>query len=494
MTAALIPLLLGGILFVEQEIPGLPPAYYYLGVRMPRLHRADLDDDGDADLVLEAQVFLQGDGLFAVDSPLPTPGADRGAACDIWGGTVFLRDEQKLEVLALRNGAWATVHTQEIAWPAPVRSPLDGSAEERRPGVAFERFVHDINGDGVPELVVPAEDGLHVFERAESHYRDAACLDVYPPLRVFQDSDAVLWPPEERRIAWPARATACMFMIQDHRLTVLSTIRPPGGRHRGWQVADYVVDAEDGYRIDPQRASRRVVGVPPPGSRHNLPARLNHDALVDFFVDEQDMVTTSPLPIPIFENQVTTDEGRTYQGVRSVSPIPYWSFVDFDTDGDLDLVTHSSDVFRGGVRETVSRLLTSRDVEHRIAVRLQDGNGRFSQTPDVRGRFKLRLEAPLSQSRRGWWNGALCLPGDFNGDGRCDVAVRNRPRQVAVYLCRGAEFEETPAATIRLPEDSFFIPADLNVDGRSDLLLRVMPTGGGPTPRAIAYLNRGDAP
>jgi len=69
------------------------------------------------------------------------------------------------------------------------------------------------------------------------------------------------------------------------------------------------------------------------------------------------------------------------------------------------------------------------------------------------------------------------LGGDFNGDGRADLAVHERPDRLAVYLNTGAGFSREPNATIVTQPDWPFSVADIDRDGRSDIVLRVESKG-----------------
>ena len=499
MIAAIAALALGGILFVEQEIPGLPFGWsLYAGPSLGHCRQADLDHNGYTDLILDKQVFFQQGGLFVVDAPAPTPGADRGAACDVWGDTIFLRDEQGLELLVWRDGAWETVLEQEVDWPAPVAVTPPDLTAGRAPGVAFERFLHDIDANGTPEIVVPAEDGIHIFEKRETEYQDVARLDVLPRLEFAPRPDVLLWPPEARRIAWPAREMGCRFSLEGNRLWVVSPESLPGARVR-YRITRFALDVENGYRLVEEKTSQDFSDATPADPLMQ-PFRLNSDETMDFVRQDTYTSEASVLPVPICETQASTDGGRSFQRARNVAFLRAWggSYVDFDGDGDMDMITHTTGLFDGGVRESVTRLLTSPVIEHEVGVHLQDADGRFSQTPDVRGRFTLRLDAAPFRSDLFWQYRVglmIDLTLDLDGDGRCDLIVHDRPDRLAVHLNRGRAFSKEAAATIRMPRESTFVVVDVDADGRNDIVVGWHESRGGKTVhRFRVHLNRGKAP
>jgi len=501
MIAAITALALGGILFVEQEIPGFRwggGLNAVTGSTCVCCRQTDLDHNGYTDLILDKQVFFQQGGLIVVDAPAPTPGADRGAACDVWGDTIFLRDAGRLEVVAWRDGAWETLLDQELEWPAPVDvTPADLTAG-RAPGVAFERFLHDIDANGTPEIVVPAEDGIHVFEKRQHEYQDVARLDVLPPLEFNPPPHELLWPPEARRIAWPARQMGCRFALEGNRLWVVSTQSLPGARVR-YRITRFALDIENGYRLVEEKTSQDFSDATPADPLMQ-PLRLNSDETMDFVRQDTYTSQASVLPVPICETQASTDGGRSFQRARNVAFQRTWggSYVDFDGDGDMDMVTHTTGLFDGGVRESVTRLLTSPVVEHELGVHLQDSDGRFSQTPDVRGRFALRLDAPPLRSELFWRYpmGLMTdLTADLDGDGRCDLIAHDRPERLAVYLNDGRTFSKEATATIRVPRACLFGVVDADADGRNDVVVvRCEPRGGKTMRLSRVHLNRGKAP
>jgi hypothetical protein len=84
------------------------------------------------------------------------------------------------------------------------------------------------------------------------------------------------------------------------------------------------------------------------------------------------------------------------------------------------------------------------------------------------------------------------VTGDFNGDGFEDLALRRSASQLEIRLAEGwTAFAATPAALLSLPAQAQAQVADVNGDGRADVLVR---WEEGNTPRNIVYVARKAAP
>ena len=120
--------------------------------------------------------------------------------------------------------------------------------------------------------------------------------------------------------------------------------------------------------------------------RHLQPCRLNEDGMIDYAGGRWEVSETAAFPVPLYETWATLDGGKHFYVQRAPSlqqSRPHCSFVDFDGDGDLDMVVEATGLFEGGAREALERFLTRSAVDHVIRVHVQ-GNGRFANTPRCR--------------------------------------------------------------------------------------------------------------
>ena len=152
MIAALILCTLGEIVFTEQQIPGIRVLEVNPLNGQPTLNalQGDINGDRKTDLILNDKIFLQQDGQFDL---LPAPKQlleGEHAVCDVFGGALYIRFEKGLIAYRWNGQSWVTTLDQRIAWPAntlPTNEPTPNS-------LRFERFLHDIDDDHIPEIVL----------------------------------------------------------------------------------------------------------------------------------------------------------------------------------------------------------------------------------------------------------------------------------------------------------------------------------------------------
>ena len=172
MIPVILMTVLGATSFVSHEFPGLNvlthwSTAYVVHERVRDYRNIDIDGDGYKDLVLPDGVLFQRDYMFPEEGKLPFSINDKYPQCDHWGNKLYLRYENKLEVIQFNEGSWSILQDQKIAWPdsKKLRSfVLDNLEKDKQPQVSFERFLHDFNSDNKPEIVVLSKQGVHIFE------------------------------------------------------------------------------------------------------------------------------------------------------------------------------------------------------------------------------------------------------------------------------------------------------------------------------------------
>ena len=471
MMAALQILAIGAVTFVAQDLADLTvdvgatgPGFTY------RL--ADLDGNGQQDLVLPFGVCFQHNGAFSDRMKAPSPSSNSPAACDIWAGTMYLRLPDRLQEVRWEGKAWSIKSDQPISWPDPGNQMLL-SMYAAPAGLTFERSVQDIDGDGAPEIVVPTERGLAVFHTgADGSYAEAARLDVFPPFQLARVEGRQLWPEIERRLTFPARTMNCRYNVDGNQVAIVTREDCPTmtlGTLARYRVTHFTIDAHT-FQLVADETREDVTEPFPP---HLQLVRLNDDGIADIAGGDWQVVQSSPLPMPIYETKASTDGGKTFKTARVTGFRPHQSFIDVNHDGRTDMVTESTGLFEGGVRESLNRFCTSKEIRHEIRVYLQEASGRFAQKAGLSGVFYIELDAaPIRGGAmfNRYQSGELFnLTGDFNGDTWNDALVQDRPGRLALFLGGHDGFDSRPAASITIENMNRFTVADYNGDGRADI-------------------------
>ena len=473
MTAALHILLFGAITFTAQDLadftvdadsnePGLT------------CRLADLDGNGEQDLILPTAVYFQHEGAFSDRMKAPNPSANAPADCDIWNDSLYLRLPDKLQIVRWQGEGWSVQSEQYVSWPDP-GNQLMMSVYAAPSKLRFERFLHDMNGDGTPEIVVPTERGLSVYRAgSDGSYERSAELDVFPPLQLAGVEGRQLWPETARAVTFPARTMSCRYNVNGNRISVITR---EAARKGGVAVAGL-----ECYRVKRFSVSSDTLQIVPGETREEISepfaphlrlVRLNGDDVIDIGGGDWQTTQSAPLPTPIYETRASTDGGKTFRTMRVTGFRPNQSFIDVNHDGRTDVVTESTGLFDGGLRESLSRFCTSKQIKHEVHVYLQDAAGQFGQKPDLSGVFDIELDA--APIRGGvvfnrYQSGELFnVTGDFNGDGFNDALVRDRPGRLALHAGTPDGFDTRSSGSVPVENLSRFTVDDYNGDGRADI-------------------------
>lgn len=482
MNSLLLHMALASVSFWCQDFPGLraTPVKDAISTAVLNCRQADLDGDGALDLVFAHEAAFQSEGGFPEELRRPLPSFPNRKALDLWGDTLYFQTSNALVMVQWRDNDWKITLKQELAWPALDQSLLfEPRLEDAQPPAlaSFQRFLHDFNGDNIPEIVTVNEEGIHIYQHNGESYVFCGQLSVLPPLRLAPIPPQRIWPAAARRIAVPARQMLCRLFMDASRITVLERDDAPELTQSRHQQHNIIVklDAECAPAVDgTQTFTTEFI----PGQMRAC--RLNDDDIVDFAGGRWESSGGGPYPKAVYETWATLDGGKSFHVRRAPTLFgfrPHCSFVDFDGDGLLDMVTESLLMVDGGLREYVLGYLTRTVVESVFSVYQQIEEG-FSKKPISTFRSSIHLTRPpvFNDLMFQHFKAAalIDLTGDFDGDGRRDVAVRDRPGRIAVYLSDNFSFPHTPSGIIALREEENFVIADVNGDGRSDVVLQAV--------------------
>lgn len=487
----------GQLLFDEQTLPGLRtgPVATFTDTPSTNFLHADLDGDGLMELLLPDAVYFQEKGRYPENRRVPLPPCTGSVEADIHADALYYRTSSGLSVYTWRDGQWRRDLDQTLPWPGEDISFRP--AENRATVPVFRRFLYDLDGDGVPELVGLDAEGVHIFRRGAERYEPAGKLAVFPTMMINRGHPQAIWPPERRRVVLPEQRMTCKLLVAESGLAVVTDLDGAEGRIR--YRRDDLRLASDSDGIFSIADTQTSTSGEFPG--HIRPGRLNGDDQLDYGGVQWVISGMAPVPMPIQETWASLNGGESFHVERAPtfpSFRPLTSFVDFDGDGDMDMVVESTSFFEGGLRESINQYLSRRTIPHTIRIHDQ-AEGRFSDAP-LSASFEIELEAPPispGPMMARYQSGALVnITGDFNGDGYRDLVIRRSARRVEIRLSRQWEaFESAPAAVIEVSESAHVSVADINRDGLSDVLVRWDGAAENEAPGgSVVYFTRKVAP
>jgi len=490
-------LALGQITLEAQPLPGVRvgPVTPFTGQPTTNYLQADLDGDGALDLILPEYANLQEGGQFPESRRAPLPPCDGATEADLFGGQLYYRGPASLKVYTWTDGRWNPALEQSLERPGDDISFSPVGAGGAVP--VFRRFTCDLDGDQIPELVDLDTDGVHLYRRGEARYERAGMLAVFPTTVVNRSGPQTIWPPADRQLVLPEQRMSCRLLLMEYALAVIIDLEGAEGRAR-FRRDDLSLKLDDaGQFVVSGTASFTSEELP----EHVRPCFLNGDAIPDYGGSHWVISDVAPVPMPVHETWASLDGGKTFQIERATTFHnfrPYASFVDFDSDGDQDMIVESTGFFELGLRESINQYLSSKIIPHTIRI-LPQADGRFGGEELV-CELSLEIEAPpvspgpmLARYQAGE---LVNLTGDFNGDGFRDLACRRNATELEIRLAHGwAGFERDPAAKIAVPVQAHVAVADINGDGLSDLLVRWEDEGPeGTGPRSTVHFARKATP
>lgn len=469
MIAAVILFSLSEIVFNDQQTPGLRilEVNPLNGKATLNAIQGDISGDGKTDLVFEDMILLQRDGRF---ESLPTPEHfvnSKPSMCDIFAGSLYLRFADGLIAYRWNGQRWVTILDQRIMWPRETRP----GGEPEPNALRFERFLHDINDDRVPEIVVPSAKGLHLYSLSRGSYSETTLLDIFPEPRHLTSASMVIWPPEKRRLRFPTLRTRFRTYIDGVNVCVVVEDHVADDTVQ-FNWTHYRIDPKTGFILDPY-GTRRFQSQPM--AAYLRPCNLNNDGILDFAGGKLTRSQASSLPAPVFETSVIINNKTSTRTIRSRSFSPLSSYIDINGDSNLDLIVETTELFDGDIRDVLTRSLNDRSVYHRVSAFFQHRDGTFSQDSDVSTRHRINFKQPPLREdnmfKRYKEGNLVNVTGDFNEDGLKDLVVQDAPTRLSIYINRNNKFQIRPDHRLPIREDWYFGVADLDSDGRSDVIV-----------------------
>ncbi len=426
----------------------------------------DLDGDGTRELLLlggrEVSVFFLRDGRLPERPDARVTLADDVVFVDV--GDVD-GDAARELVLMTTDGVRAMSFRDRAALPP---RPVDGlsAVDVALPSVpasdvGWNEILLDVDGLPGEDAVVPTSDGYRIFRwRDGDGFVDAGLLPAVPTGRISLSTGSDLGVVEQTVVAprlyvgdvdGDGRREVLTF---DGR--VVRAYAPPDDGSATWRaVLTKTLYPDDASLAEELFQSRNVrVEDLDASGRALLMVVRSLDGRLDFFSGDD----------PFSERRSLRLDGWL------LPP----KLVDIDGDGRLDLLAptvEAIDVM------TLLKVFVSRTFRMRYSIFRNRDGVRYRRTPDEVRELVLPLEYQTSGGELQVENQMVySFEGDYDGDGRKDFLMRRAPTELVVFRGGESGFEAEPAATWTIDDSSDYLTirprlCDLNVDGRTDLLL-----------------------
>jgi hypothetical protein len=214
-------------------------------------------------------------------------------------------------------------------------------------------------------------------------------------------------------------------------------------------------------------------------------ADLNRDGKVDLikgiWLNEPSFIPAVPSGKVLVSTYMADEHGRIpaepQQVFRKNDWIPAVPVVDVDGDGFPDLVLGYSHIED---KEGIRKMITSQKLDYNLRFYLYRPGIGFPNEADCQHDVVIHLDRDRAELPEGGLQQLfVCyvkIGGDFNGDGKTDLLVRDHVDGISVYsfVSREKGFSPEPDLRFNCPEpfDEWQV-ADLNHDGVSDLIVKL---------------------
>jgi hypothetical protein len=407
--------------------------------------RADLNNDGLDDILAycsdatareptkELAVFLAtASGRYAAKPSLRFE-------LNPLNGTAFVTEfdgEPPVELTTIRqdratvyrfdSGVLSAVERVEFnsLWPNATREPY------------FVRdTTHQLDDDAADEWLVPTPTGVAVYSRGT--------------LR------AEILAPTASEISEFGNVSII------HRLPAVASFPLPG---ESLQAIGLLSDRYADFSFGPDWSQHVRFAIPVRSDDSwDMAARLK-DIDADGYPDLLVTQTSGTIDLEVLTQIYFADGPFAYPDEADVEFTSSGSFTtveleDVDGDDDLDAILVRIPL---GVRNIVSYFLRRR-VSIQVAVHYFNDRS-FPEKPDRTA--SITIDAPDGRERSAY------AMGDFDGDGRLDVAIGTRENELAIYLGANDRFlDSRPAFKLELPTFGIARIADLDGNGADDIIL-----------------------
>jgi hypothetical protein len=213
-------------------------------------------------------------------------------------------------------------------------------------------------------------------------------------------------------------------------------------------------------------------------------ADLNRDGKVDLiksiWLNEPSFIPAVPSGKVLVSTYIADEHGRIpaepQQVFRKYDWTPVVPVVDVDGDGFPDLVLGYSHIED---KEGLRKMITSKKLDYNLRFYFYRPGFGFPTEADCQRDVVIHLDLDRAEMQEGlhqYFGRYVKLGGDFNGDGKTDLLVRDHSDAISVYFFVSREKGFSPEPDLRFicpePIEEWQL-ADLNNDGVSDLIVKL---------------------
>jgi hypothetical protein len=433
----------------------------------------------------EVRVFLaRADGGYQALPPLPLPLSVLGMEAGPPGAPVLALTDEGVSVLRLGPGN--RLRLEPLIADPPV---LAGTGSF----ISKLGLVHDLDGDGIPDLVLPARDGLAIYLGTPAGLSAKAVARLPVPGEELTSTGELRhsYPlPEIADVDGDGRPDL-VFHDPEHGWERVWVIRNAGGG-RFLPAIEIGLGGrfKDGAGAREAHAGGKRTGGKPARTAPERPVffgDLDGDGVAELVTSQAIDAPTKGIRAGIKQANEPLHRYRFYHLDRELrlAAQPYLTLEakgyafegeelagglqDLNGDHRLDLLTVTLDLSVWKAMRVLVTKSLALTVDFHVWCQERSGAFRAVTGLDLAGHFRFNLnDLKMNQ--------LALFAGDFDGDGRADFVQLGRGKEVSVHLGRpDCSFPTSPDFTFKLreePRDIALVQVrDLDGDGRADLMV-----------------------